>query len=79
MIKRFYALLALLLMMGSAIAQTANTDTHVAAVPMADNFRQEGKIYVVITVMTMVFVGILAYLVVLERKVKKLEDRLNEK
>jgi hypothetical protein len=43
---------------------------------MADAFRADGKINVVIGVLVMIFVAIIAFLIVLERKVKKLEDKL---
>lgn len=46
---------------------------------MADNMRAEGKIYVVIAVMTTIFLCIVAYLVVIDRKVKKLEEELKNK
>lgn len=42
---------------------------------MADTFRQNGKIYVVITVLAMIFIALVIYLVVLDRKLKKLEDK----
>ena len=45
---------------------------------MADMFRDNGKIYVVITVIAMIFVAIVLFLVNLERKIKKLEKRLKE-
>jgi hypothetical protein len=46
---------------------------------MADTMRAEGKIYVVIAVMATVFVCIVAYLIIIDRKVKKLEDELKNK
>ncbi len=42
---------------------------------MADSFREDGKIYVVIAVMAIVFVCLAVYLFMLDRKVKKLEDK----
>ncbi len=45
---------------------------------MADAFRQDGKIYVVITVIAMIFIAIVAFLIYLERKLKKLEDTLKQ-
>lgn len=51
----------------------------VSAPQMADGMRAEGKIYVVITVMAVVFVCVAAYLVVIDRKVKKLEEELKNK
>jgi hypothetical protein len=46
---------------------------------MADTFRQEGKIYVVIGVMSIVFLSIVVYMIIIERRVKKLEEELKEK
>ena len=42
---------------------------------MADLFRAEGKIYVVLAVLGIVFVGLVAYLVWMERRIKKLEKK----
>ncbi len=44
-----------------------------AETEMADTMRSNGKIYVVITVLATIFAGIFAYLVYLDRKIKKLE------
>ena len=43
-------------------------------VAMADTFREEGKIYVVVAVLATIFAGIVFFLVATERKLKKLED-----
>lgn len=40
---------------------------------MADALRSSGKIYVVVLVLVSIFIGIIAYLVRLERKISKLE------
>jgi hypothetical protein len=45
---------------------------------MADAFRADGKINVVIGVLTLIFLAIVVFLVVLERKIKKLEDKLKK-
>jgi hypothetical protein len=45
---------------------------------MADGMRSDGKIFVVITVISVVFVCIAAYLIIIDRKVKKLEDKLKK-
>jgi len=42
---------------------------------MADTFRSEGKIYVVIAVLAIVFLCIVAYLIYIDIKVKKLENK----
>ena len=46
---------------------------------MADNMRAEGKIYVVIAVMAIIFACVAVYLFLLDRKVKKLEEELKNK
>jgi hypothetical protein len=40
---------------------------------MADTFRQDGKIYVVIAVAGVILIGIVIFLIMLERKIKRLE------
>jgi Na+/alanine symporter len=42
---------------------------------MADTFRSEGKIYVVIAVLTIAFTCIIGYLVYIDIKLKKLENK----
>jgi hypothetical protein len=48
-------------------------------VQMADGFYKEGKIYVVITILAIVLVGVAIYLFSIERKLKKLEDSIKDK
>lgn len=43
-------------------------------VEMAETFRGEGKIYVVVGVMLLLLIGLFIYLFRIERKVKKLEN-----
>ena len=45
-------------------------------VEMADTFRQEGKIYVVVAVMLLVFSGLVIYAIRIDQKVSKLEKEL---
>lgn len=42
---------------------------------MADTFRSEGKIYVVISVLAIVFTCLITYLIYIDVKLKKLENR----
>lgn len=46
---------------------------------MADGMRADGKIYVVIAILCVIFGCVAAYLFRLDRKVKKLEDELKNK
>jgi CcmD family protein len=48
-------------------------------VAMADQLRADGKIWVVIGVIALIFLGITAYLVRLDSKISKLEKELNIK
>ncbi len=62
------AFLLLLLLSFTASAQASDIE-------MADQFRADGKIYVVIAVVSVVLMGLFAYLFRLERKVTELEKR----
>ncbi len=46
---------------------------------MADAFRENGKIYVVIAVIAIIFVSIIAFLIYLERRIKNINDKVNKK
>lgn len=48
-------------------------------VEMADQMRSEGKIYVVVAVILTVLTGLILYLLILDRKVNKLEKMIGEK
>jgi len=43
---------------------------------MADTMRSEGKIYVVVAIILVIFFGLIAYLIYTDRKISKLEKRL---
>ncbi len=45
-------------------------------VEMADTLRNEGKIYVVVTILLIILIGLLGYLVMIDRKVTRLEKKL---
>lgn len=62
------AFLLLLLLSFTASAQASDIE-------MADQFRADGKIYVVIAVVSVVLMGLFSYLFRLERKVTDLEKR----
>lgn len=48
-------------------------------VEMADALRQNGKIYVVVTVVSIIFTGLFVYLLVLDNKLKKLEKEIKSR
>ena len=55
-----------------SIASNAQSD-----VQMADGMRANGKIYVVVAIILIVLAGLVFYLFMLDRKVKKLEKLLS--
>lgn len=66
-----------------AQAQATETESSVTVVAepeveMADTLRQDGKIYVVVVVLLTVLVGMIVYLISLDRKVSRLEKQVRE-
>lgn len=49
--------------------------THAAEIEMADAMRANGKIFVVVGVLALVFIGLALYLLQIDRRVRKLEER----
>lgn len=45
---------------------------------MADQFRADGKIYVVVTVIALVFSGLAIWLFRLDRRIRKMENEHND-
>ena len=45
------------------------------AIEMADKLRENGKIYAVVAVVFLLFLGLLIYLILLDRKISKIEQR----
>jgi CcmD family protein len=64
----FFLLFGLIGMVGRA-QDSANGKP----VEMADRLREDGKIYVVIAVLVTIFIGIIAYVIRLDRKISRLE------
>jgi CcmD family protein len=71
MIRKFFVTTLLLLINFLCIAQDT-TET----VDMADTMRSNGKIYVVLAVILTIFLGIILYLVRLDKKMSKLEKEI---
>jgi hypothetical protein len=46
---------------------------------MADTMRSEGKIYVVVAILLVILIGLIAYLIMLDRKITRIEKKLSEK
>jgi len=66
----------IVLLAGAVLSLTLNAQDQQPA--MADTMRSDGKIYVVITVLSIIFLALAGFLVVIERRVKKLEDELKK-
>lgn len=64
----------------SALAQekipVKESDYSNNSVEMADQMRADGKIYVLVGIITIIFAGILVYVVNTDRKITKLEKNL---
>lgn len=65
----------ILIFLCSIVALKAQADE----VEMAWSLRQSGKIYVVVAVIILIFLGFVIYLIMTERRLKKLEDLKNKK
>ena len=68
MIKKIIAANFVLLFPFILFAQSGNVE-------MADSMRSNGRIYVVVAVILAIFAGIIFYLVRLDRKISKLENK----
>jgi CcmD family protein len=47
-------------------------------IEMADRFRADGKIYVVVAIVLIILIGLFAYLFLLDKKVSNLEKRMRD-
>ncbi len=47
-------------------------------VEMADGLRAEGKIYVLVSILLVILIGLVAYLITIDRKTARLEKKLDE-
>ncbi len=71
-LKRYILIFTALLFSNMANAQSEETG-------MADTMRSDGKIYVVVTILSIVMAVLLIYLVVIDSKVNKLEEKMKNK
>jgi len=67
--KRFLSVLAMLVAALQGFAQQGNE------VEMATDLRSSGKIYVVVIVVCVIFIGLILYLFSIDRRLKKIENR----
>ena len=68
--NKIILILASLLIPFFGIAQEVTVEPQ-----MADTFRSEGKIYVVIAVISIIFVCLISYLIYIDMKLRKLEKK----
>jgi heme/copper-type cytochrome/quinol oxidase subunit 4 len=66
--NKFIGALVFLLLTATAYCQTDSPQ-------MADGMRSDGKIYVVVLVLSIVFTCLATYLIIIDRKLKKLEEK----
>jgi len=74
--KKLFALLSLFLGFMGLMAQ-AQPDSQ--RVEMADQLRANGKIYVVVAVLIVILLGLILYVVRLDRKITRLEKETSRK
>lgn len=74
--KKMILFLLMTLLSAGAFAQDA---TQQAPVEMATGLYQSGKIYVVVIVLSVIMTGIFGYLIMLDRKVSKLEKEIGRR
>ncbi|MFD2034284.1 CcmD family protein [Belliella marina] len=78
--KWFIILFLLVSLQGFAQEKIAITedDYNNTKIEMADVMRSEGKIYVLVGIIGIVFAGILVYVIATDRKISRLEKLLEE-
>lgn len=59
--------------------ETQESDYKNWEVEMADELRADGKIYVVVAVLTTILLGLIVYTITIDRKISILEKELNQK
>ena len=69
--RKILALISGIFKYVSSFAQTQEVE-------MADGLRAHGKIYVIVAIILIILAGLLGYLFLLDRKVKKIEDSLEK-
>lgn len=68
--------LSKILLMGLLLL--ANSALFAQGAEMADTLRSEGKIYVVVAIILVIFFGLIGFLIYTDRKVSSLEKRVND-
>jgi hypothetical protein len=70
--------ITLLLLSLQGFAQQSYQGPENTKVEMADTFRANGKIYVVVAVLTTVLIGMIGYAVFLDRRISKIEHKTKD-
>ena len=65
----------ILILAGLLIPFLGKSQEIISEPQMADTFRSEGKIYVVIAVLSIIFLCLIGYLIYIDIKIKKLENK----
>lgn len=60
------------------VLTTFNTSAQ-SEVEMADTMRSSGKIYVVVAILVLILVGLFLYVFLMDRKISKLEEKVDER
>ena len=76
MTKKLLAFIAFCSLMMTSVISFGQDNS--AKVEMAETMRSNGKIYVVVAVLAIIFTGLIIFLVTIDRKVKKLEKQMDE-
>jgi len=71
--KRLFRPIALILAVMLSVGAKAQNE-----VAMADVMRENGKIYVVVAVVAIIFAGIVVYLISIDRKTNRLQKQVDE-
>lgn len=69
--KKFLSIFTFIFLASTTIAEDK--------VEMADVFRSNGKIYVVVAVLSIILIGIFLYLITMDKKVRKIEKEVFNK
>ena len=62
----------------TAVYSYTFAETTTDTIEMADAMRSSGKIYVVVAVLSIIFIGITTYLILIDRKISKLEELISK-
>lgn len=64
---------------GQPKQKVTEADYENARVEMADTFRADGKIYVVVAILSVILAGFIVYAINIDRKLGKLEEEIKNK